>query len=509
MRPAPPELSAEADHTPATLPLIIQRNYSPSALPKGTDVAELTSRIIGPLTLLIERSGIDQDNALGLRIHLDWIQYKTCFRDPVIVRRAVDQQEQPLPLCEIAIDLRRAQTPAFNEHLTAAVHSLQGLGPSNGQAPFVLDTFKPWRDSIIWPFNRLFWQQLGDWEAYAKRGFEAALPSGGSDANHPEAVKDSVVEFWDLLHDLDKRGQLPHDIYAMEIGVGSGARARLWLDQFQAFDTEKGTGYYPRLKFLLGDYSPATLDTALAAVGPHAPLCSVIPIDATNPFKVLSFLRFKILFVHLTNVYDNLTFDEIARRDNQLYIVEVRPYVSAAAAEQIKTEFGFSTAELPGAIKRLLAYGPESVGDHDKGMEFWTRIWDVLRLEERLRAIDEGDDSHLPKGVSRSPLDDVLGEVPHDIRFHLSRGAAESFVNTAALLHPRGYLQVQDIFVTSIKDYVQGFRGPGKLDGSFVTWVNGAFLHAVGARAGYHVNFAPFTYRKGSKTQMLYTKRRD
>src|SRR5687768_17839494 len=42
--------------------------------------------------------------------------------------------------------------------------------------------------------------------------------------------------------------------------------------------------------------------------------------------------------------------------------------------------------------------------------------------------------------------DDVLSEVSHDIRFHLSRGAAESFVNTAALLHPRGYLQVQDTF---------------------------------------------------------------
>ena len=489
--------------------MIIQRNYSPSALPKGTDVAELTSRIIGPLTLLIEQSGIDQDNGQGLRVHLDWIQYKTCFRDPVVVRRAVDRQEQPLPLAEIAIDLRQAATPSFNDYLTNAVEALKGTPPSDGHAPFFLDTFKPWRDSIIWPFNRLFWQQLGDWEAYAKRGFEAALPSGGSDANHPDAVMEGVVEFWDLLHDLEKRGNLPHDIYAMEIGVGSGARARLWLDRFQAYDAEKATGYYPRLKFLLGDYSPSTLDTALAAVGPHAPLCSVIPIDATNPFKVLSFLRFKILFVHLTNVYDNLTFDEIARRDNQLYIVEVRPYVSAAAAAQITAEFGFSTAELPGAIKRLLAYGPESVGEHEKGMAFWTRIWDVLRLEERLRAIDEGDDAHLPKGVSRSPLDDVLSEVSHDIRFHLSRGAAESFVNTAALLHPRGYLQVQDIFVTSIKDYVHGFRGPGKLDGSFVTWVNGAFLHAVGARAGYHVNFAPFTHRPGSKTQILYTKRRD
>src|SRR5205085_11241278 len=46
-------------------------------------------------------------------------------------------------------------------------------------------------------------------------------------------------------------------------------------------------------------------------------------------------------------------------------------------------------------------------------------------------------------------------------------------------LHPRGYLHVQDIFVPAMGDYRQGFRGPGKLDGSVVTWVNGALLRAV------------------------------
>jgi hypothetical protein len=489
--------------------VIIQKNYAPSALPKGTDIGSLTSQVIGPLTALVEQAGLEGEQAAALRIHLDWVQYKASFRDPVIVRRAVDWQEQPLPLSEISIDLRQVDAAALPGQLAAAVSALTGTSTAPDDGRVVLDAFRPWRESMIWPFNRLFWQQLAAWETYAKRGFEAALPSGGSDANHPEAVKASVEEFWTLLRDLDGKGQLPHDLYAMEIGVGSGARARLWLDEFQAMDGSCRTGYYPRLRFLLGDYSPATLDTALEAVGPHAPLCSVIPIDATNPFKVLSFLRFKILFVHLTNVYDNLTFDELARRDAQLYLVEVRPYVSAARARQMQDEFGFGPTELAGAIKRLLSYGPESLEDHDKGMAFWTRIWDALRLEERLRAIDEGDDAHLPKGVNRSALDDVLAEAPQDIRFHLSRGAAESFINTVALLHPRGYLQVQDIFVTSIKDYLQGFRGPGKLDGSFVTWVNGAFLHAVGARAGYHVNFAPFPYRKGSKTQILYTTRRD
>jgi hypothetical protein len=120
---------------------------------------------------------------------------------------------------------------------------------------------------MIWPFNRLFWQRLAAWEAAANRGFEAALPSGGSDANHPDAVGDSVADVWTLLRDMDTRRQLPAEIYALEIGVGSGARARLWLDRFKALDDECGTGYYPRLRFLLGDYSPATLETALAGGG--------------------------------------------------------------------------------------------------------------------------------------------------------------------------------------------------------------------------------------------------
>ena len=105
-------------------------------------------------------------------------------------------------------------------------------------------------------------------------------------------------------------------------------------------------------------------------------------------------------------------------------------------------------------------------------------------------------------------LEDLLGESPDDVRFHISRGAGESFANTLPLLHPSGYLEVQDIFVSDMDDYRKGFRGPGKLDGSLVTWVNGALLRAVGARAGYDVHFAPFPYRPGTKTTILYTTQR-
>jgi hypothetical protein len=489
--------------------VIIQANYVPSALPKGTDAAELTSRVTASVTTLVDRSGLDPEVASSLRVHLDWLQYKSCFRDPVIVRRAVDHQDRVRPLAEIAVDLRQLEPARLPDQLAAAVQALRNGHRADHEGWVVLDGFKPWRDSVIWGFNQLFWRRLGDWEAAMKRGYENALPSGGSDGHHLEAIADSVGDFWTLLRDLDARGQLPAEVYAMEIGVGSGARARLWLDKFRTLDSECGTGYYSKLRFLLGDYSPATLESALGVVGPHAPICSVIAIDATNPFKTLSFLRFKILFIHLTNVYDNLSFDEIVRRDGQLYLVEVRPYLHGPDARAIAERFDIAESQLAAKIAQLLEFGPEALGDLDRGVDFWNRVYSALKLEERLRVLDEGEDAHLPKGVGRYSLDDLLAEAPADIRFHLSRGAAESFVNTVPLLHPRGYLQVQDIFVSTMKEYTQGFKGPGKLDGSFVTWVNGAFLRAVGARAGFDVHFAPFRYRAGSRTQILYTTPRD
>jgi len=128
---------------------------------------------------------------------------------------------------------------------------------------------------------------------------------------------------------------------------------------------------------------------------------------------------------------------------------------------------------------------------------------------ERLVPIEELVDSTFPAGLDAAKLEDILKEAPSDLRFHLSSGALESFSNTIPLLYPRGYLQVQDIFVTDFNQYRLGFHGPGKLDGSIVNWVNGVLLREVGERAGYDVHFAPFQYRKGSKTSILYTTQRE
>ena len=469
-------------------------------------VADAAGATVGSLLALVEEAGLDARLLASLRLHLDWIQYRANFRDPVSLRRAADVDGRPLTLAEIAVDLRRpADAPA------GLRRALRFLGPDADGADdrLWLEAFGPLRDSIIWRFNDLFWKRLTDWEAASGRGFEQALPSGRSDANHPDAVADSVADFWTLLRELDKRGGLPAEIFVLEIGVGTGTRAALWLDRFHALDEERGTGYYPRLRFLLGDYSMPTLDRALSAVERHRELVSILAMDAHNPLKVLSFLRYKILSIHLTNVYDNLAVDELVRRDGRLYLVEARAYLAAETAARIAGEFGMPPAALPRTIERLLELGPEALGDRERGVAFWRDVWEALRLEERLRRLDGIAEVPLSGGLEPYHVEDLLATAPGDVRFHLSRGAAESFANTLPLLHPRGYLQVQDIFVAAMDEYRLGFRGPGKLDGAVVSWVNGALLRAVGARGGYDVHFAPFRYRPGSRTTILYTSLRD
>lgn len=482
--------------------MILHVNY----LPQERRAA--ASDLMAALFPLLEDEAIDPPLLATLHVHLDWIQYRANFREPVTVRRAADARGGSIPLAELAVDLRQAEPASLREDLARALASLRAIEGERDDH-LVVEDFTPLSRSMIWQFNRLFWQRLADWERQTGRGFEAALPSGRSDANDQRAVVDAVAEFWTLLVDLDKRGQLPPEIFALEIGVGSGTRAALWLDRFKALDQERSTGYYPRLRFLLADYALPTLDRAMATVEAHRETVSTIAMDALNPLRALSFLRYKILYIHLTNVYDNLPADELVRRDGRLYLVEGRSYLPKSVARRLAESYGLSPSELRAAVARLVEVGPDLFGDRDRGVAFWREVWDGLRLEERLRRLEGIADAPLPPGLDQHHLEDLLATAPEDVRFHISGGAAESFVNTVPLLHPRGYLQVQDIFVATMDEYRHGFRGPGKLDGSVVNWVNGALLRAIGARAGYDVHFAPFHYRPGSRTTILYTTQRD
>jgi len=456
---------------------------------------------------LVEEGRLEPSQLARLRIQLDWIQYKNSFRERVMVVPCVSPRDEETAPLDIHVDTRQAGQESLRADLLKAI-----LHPPPGDTVdgrIALEEFCSFRSSIAWDFNRLYWHKLADWEKATGRSYEQALPGGKSDATHPAAIADGVADFWTLLKDMEKDGQLPPEIFVLEIGVGMGIRAALWLDCFQALDRERGTNYYPRVKFLLGDYSQATLDRSRPALQKHLDLCSFVVLDALNPIRTLSFLRHKVLHIHLTNVYDNLPDEELTRRDGRLYLVQVRAYLPVEVAEKICGGLKIPRTELPQYVRRLLEIGPDFFPSREAGVQFWREVWKAVRLEERLVWLDELPAGSLPEGLDVTRIEEILQDAPSDIRFHLSTGAMESFRNTLPLLRPRGYLQVQDIFVTNLNDYRMGFYGPGKLDGSIVNWVNGMLLREVAERAGYDLHFAPFHYRPGSRTSVLYTTQRE
>jgi hypothetical protein len=469
--------------------------------------AESTSGVVSTLLSLLEQGEIDPNTLGHLNVHIDWIQYKSNFREPVSIRRVV-RDDELLPLADIAVDLRQIQPETIRPSLSAA---LNGAGPDALQTPrrVYLESYIPMRESIIWTFNSVFWKYLPIWEQASGKGYEKALPSGHSDGHNIQAIDDSIHEFWDELRQTESRHLLPPEIYILEIGVGTGERARRWLDGFKALDCERGTQYYPKLRFLAGDYSVATLHRVMQSLEGHRQLSSFVEVEAMNPFKALSHLRYKVMLITLSNVYDNLPTDELVLRDGKLFFIEVRAYLSAAEVQRICQTYNIPVEAFDRYVRKLLEEGPESFESLDQGMGFWRELWAAVRLEERLVSAHNLSEAHLPNGMKPSYIEGLIENAPANIRFHLSSGATESFINTIPLLHPRGCLQVQDIFVEKLTDYLHGFRGPGKLDGSIVNWVNGALLEVIGAQSGYDVHFAPFQYRKGSKTSILYTTQRE
>jgi hypothetical protein len=90
----------------------------------------------------------------------------------------------------------------------------------------------------------------------------------------------------------------------------------------------------------------------------------------------------------------------------------------------------------------------------------------------------------------------------------MSTVAAESFAQTLPLLHYEGILVAQDLFAANVSQYAS-YRGPGKLEGSIVNWINAPIFQLIGERSGFEVTVEPFAYREGSNISVLSARHRD
>src|SRR5262249_62054572 len=135
--------------------------------------ADRAGLVVAALLGLAERGRVDERLLPALRVHLDWIQYQSNFREAVAVRRAVDRAGAALPLAEIAVDLRRLDPAGLSTALDRALETLDAE-PAASDGRVWLEDWRPVRESAIWRFNDLFWQRVAHWEKAAGRGLHAA-----------------------------------------------------------------------------------------------------------------------------------------------------------------------------------------------------------------------------------------------------------------------------------------------------------------------------------------------
>jgi hypothetical protein len=242
--------------------------------------------ILGPVVDELAASTLD----LGrVTVRCDWIQYRRSFREPVQLRSVLadlpsDADGTDVLVAsgrglEVAIDLRRsADTDPGMVLKTALAHR----GDQESLPGTALEPWTPISESCIWRFNALYWQALAWWERAADREYEQALPGGRSDATDDAAAREIIFELLRVWDDLDARRALPEELYIVELGVGNGSQARTWLDTFAEVDRAHGRGYYRRLHYLMGDFSPHVLERARRAVGAHGDRVSSLVLDATS-----------------------------------------------------------------------------------------------------------------------------------------------------------------------------------------------------------------------------------
>jgi hypothetical protein len=489
-------------------------DFRPHTRLRGAQPVDLVKSVVP----VVEALGEGAVDLAKVRVVSDWVQYRENFREVVDLRPILHSAPAggavPVPMgvreddLEVAVDVRRSHDVPLKEVTAALLRS----EPDR----VLLESWGRGSESVVWDFNALYWSALELWEKATGRGYEQALPGGESDARNRAAARELVDGLFAVWDRLSESNALPDELYVVELGVGNGGQAKVFLDLFAERDREHGRGYYRRLHYLMCDYSQHVLDLARETVADHIAHVSSFALDATRPRTSLGFLQYKVFLVYVSNVYDNLPTDEVAHLGGRTYCVQTRAYLAQADAAELAEAAGASTQDLPGLVHKLLRLGPallpEAAPAHfpdvESAVAFWQRAWSALRLEERYVPLLGLDTYTLAPGLGGELLRPLV-ESGADIRMHVNNGALASFVDSLMLLHPFGRLVCHDLFVTDIEGYRTHFRGPGKYDGSVVNWVNGPLLAHVGRRRGFEVHYERFRHRSGGNIVTMTAQVRD
>ena len=290
--------------------------------------------------------------------------------------------------------------------------------------------------------------------------------------------------------------------------MGDGQEAKVWLDCFAAACEEQGRDYLGRVRYLMADYSPHVLARAQRArervrrhrAGPRARL----PQPDVGPRRPA---RQAAVRPHLQRLRQPPHRRGHARR---------RPRLRAARPRQ-------HHPERDGRAGRAAR--------HRAGRDRRRRAACAARRARVLRrrsppACTSGPTCGTPSTSRRSTSRSrprrpcASRRAPTSISTSSSTGCRNGRASTCRRWRRRASRRRCSCCTTRASSWPRtcspttsgqyaSFRGPGKLEGSIVNWINAPIFQLIGERSGFEVTVEPFAYREGSNISVLSARHRD
>jgi tetratricopeptide (TPR) repeat protein len=119
----------------------------------------------------------------------------------------------------------------------------------------VLQDFCPLAESLEWELGQTYWQERGS-QAFSTDNVPFHPHNNGN------ASMQAAEVFFASVQAAERAGQLPEELFVLELGIGLGLFARYFLDAFRHLCDRAGADYYDRLCYVAADYSEQMLRDA-------------------------------------------------------------------------------------------------------------------------------------------------------------------------------------------------------------------------------------------------------
>lgn len=291
------------------------------------------------------------------------------------------------------------------------------------------------------------------WDVQGVRPFvENAVPYAVNNSGWaPEAA--AKVLFANCLEHPDPT----NPILLLELGAGLGLFARQLLDAFRHLCAAAGQNFYDRLTCYITDYSPATLQQwqQTAQFADHAHHAILARADALHPRtihppggKTIELSRIRAIFANY--VLDTLPIAIIQKRTDAIEQLCVRTWLG----------------RLPEGVCLPHHLTPEDV----------VRLAASQKIEDRRQLVAilpwlEFEVAMRPDGASQIPFADEALKLSHNKRIMLNFGALQSLEQCQSLLHPAGFILINDYGPVQVDQSGQT-NAPQRFGSSVATGLN-------------------------------------